>query len=414
MEAHGAINTRVTPITRRALLGGAVAAVGTAILAACGSDASATNTVPAVPATSGPLTNTGAALPVAVTPAVATVTTLAPTAAATAGVTSVVTPAANTAAAAIGAGTMTAPQAAASAMAGADTFREATAIGTPAGVQAPDFRGKFSLKTLNIAFIPGGGDSDQIFDKYKELLAYIKQSLGVEIKGTVGSSYTAVIEAMKVKKVELAYYGPFSYILAHQVANAQVLVLPADAMGKLTTYTSQIITYPDSPLQTLADIKGKSFSFVDPASTSGHLVPSYTLQQKAGLKESDYKPKYAGSHPSSYQTVINKKVDAGAVASTTLASGILNGTVDQSKYRVLDNSFDIPSSPIGYRGDLSQSDANILQKLYLSLNDLPRTSALAKAIFTGDTVKYTVGDDHVYDDLRKIPPTLGIDIATLS
>jgi len=411
MEANGAINTRVAPITRRALLSGAVTAVGTAILAACGSDASATNTVPAL---SAPLTNTGAVLTVAATSAAATTTTLAPTVAATAGATSAMTPAANAVAAATGASTMTAPQAAGSAMACADTFREATAIGTPAGVQAPDFRGKFSLKTLNIAFIPGGGDSDQIFDRYKELLAYIKQSLGMEIKGTVGSSYTAVIEAMKVKKVELAYYGPFSYILAHQVANAQVLVLPADAMDKLTTYTSQIITYPDSPLQTLADIKGKSFSFVDPASTSGHLVPSYTLQQKAVLKESDYKPKYAGSHPSSYQTVVNKKVDAGAVASTTLASGILNGTVDQSKYRVLDNSFDIPSSPIGYRGDLSQSDADILQKLYLSLNDLPRTSALAKAIFMGDTVKYTVGDDHVYDELRKIPPTLGIDIATLS
>lgn len=391
--------TGAVRVTRRTLLGGAVAAVGTAILAACGSDASATNTVPAATVRVGT---------VAATQAPAT------TVAATAGATAAVTPAASAAAAAIGAGTMTVPQAAGSAAAGADVFREATAIGTPAGVQAPDFRGKFSLKTLNIAFIPGGGDSDQIFDKYKELLAYIKQSLGVEIKGTVGSSYTAVIEAMKVKKVELAYYGPFSYILAHQVANAQVLVLPGDATGKLTTYTSQIITYPDSPLQTLADIKGKTFSFVDPASTSGHLVPAYTLQQKVGLKESDYKPKYAGSHPASYQTVINKKVDAGAVASTTLMSGIMNGTVDQSRYRVLDNSFDIPSSPIGYRGDLSKTDVDILQKLYLSLNDLPPTSALAKAVFTGDTKKYTVGDDHVYDDLRQIPPTLGIDIATLS
>ena len=67
----------------------------------------------------------------------------------------------------------------------------------------------------------------------------------------------------------------------------------------------------DSTITSLADLKGKSFSFVDPASTSGHLVPSYTIQTKAGLKEADYKPIYAGTHPASYQAVANKKVDRG-------------------------------------------------------------------------------------------------------
>ncbi len=404
------MTNRKSAMTRRTVLAGIVGAAGTAILTACGSDAGATQTAPA--ATVMPVTTATTGITAASGTAVMIAATPAPVASAVP-VTTAVTAAASAAGTAIGAGTA-APQAVGSATAGADTFREATAVGTPVGVQAPDFRGKFSLKTLNIAFIPGGGDSDMIFDRYKELLAYIRQSLGVEIKGTVGSSYTAVIEAMRAKKVELAYYGPFSYILAHQVANAQVLILPADANGKLTTYTSAIITQPDSAIKTLADIKGKTFSFVDPASTSGHLVPAYTLQQKAGLKESDYKAKYAGSHPASYQTVVNNKVDAGAVASTTLMSGIMTGAVDQTKYRVVDVSFDIPSSPIGYRGDIAKSDADVLQKLYLSLNDLPRDSVLAKSIFTGDTVKYTVGDDSVYDDLRKIPPALGIDIKTLS
>jgi len=92
----------------------------------------------------------------------------------------------------------------------------------------------------------------------------------------------------------------------------------------------------------------------------------------------------------------------------------MTGAVDKTKYRVVDVSFDIPSSPIGYRGDLAKSDVDVLQKLYLSLNDLPHDSVLAKSIFTGDAVKYTAGDDSVYDELRKIPPTLGIDIKTLS
>ena len=78
----------------------------------------------------------------------------------------------------------------------------------------PNLTGKLSFKTLNFAFIPAD-DAAKTFNDNKELLAYLKQALGVEVRGTVGTSYSAVVEAQRAKKVELGYYGPFSYILAH-------------------------------------------------------------------------------------------------------------------------------------------------------------------------------------------------------
>src|SRR5262249_13997686 len=217
----------------------------------------------------------------------------------------------------------------------------------------------------------------------KELIAYLKQVFGVEVNGAVGTSYSAVIEAQRAKKVDLAFYGPFSYILAHEEANAQALIQGETKDGQLATYNSLIITQADSPLATLADIKGKNFSFVDPASTSGHLVPSYTLLQKANLHETDYKPIYAGSHPASYQAVVNKKVDAGAIASDTFAKGVAEGSIDDKKVKILDTSFPIPGSPIAVRGDMSQADQDLLLQAFMALNNQEQGSRLLQiALFS--------------------------------
>ncbi len=414
-------------LTRRIFLGGAAGTALTAILAACGGSAATDTPKPAAttaPATAAPVAATTAPTTAAPTTAAAAATT-APTVAATTAPTAAATqaPAATSTTAAAGSAAAGTPAAAASAPTvvpvptGASGLAEATAAGTAVGVKPPDLTGKLSIKKVNFAFIPAE-DAAKIFNDNKDLLAYLKQSLGVEFVGTVGTSYSAVIEAMRAKKVELAFFGPFSYILGHQEANAQALIQGEDQDGKLAVYNSLIITTADSPLNSLADIKGKTFSFVDPASTSGHLVPSYTLLTKANLKESDYKPNYAGSHPGSYQAVINKKVEAGAIASDIFMQGIAAGTIDKNKVKILDTSFAIPGSPVAIRGDMAKADIDLLQQALLSISDQPKDSALFKSFvlnggFGVGTVKLRKGDDAAYDELRKIPPAIGIDIKTL-
>lgn len=405
--------------TRRMFLGGTAGAALTAILAACGEAATVAPTKPA--ATTAPTTGAATSAPTAAaaTMAPTTAPTTAATAAATQPPAATSTTAATTSAGSAAAGTPAPTRPPITPVpTGASGLAEATAAGTAVGVKPPDLTGKLTLKRVNFAFIPAE-DAAKIFNDNKELLAYLKQAFGVEFVGTVGTSYSAVIEAMRAKKVELAYYGPFSYILARAETGAQVIVQGEDKDGKLATYNSLILTQADNAgINTLADIRGKTFSFVDPASTSGHLVPSYTLLTKANLKESDYKPNYAGSHPASYQAVVNKKVEAGAIASDTFEQGIAAGTIDKSKVKILDTSFPIPGSPVAARGDLAKADSDLLQQAFLSINDQPKESALFKAFvlnggFGSGTVKLRKGDDAAYDELRKIPAAIGIDIKTL-
>lgn len=280
---------------------------------------------------------------------------------------------------------------------------------------APDLKGKLSLQQLSLAFIPAEDAAKTLSDN-KDLIAYLKQVFGIDVNGAVGTSYSAVIEAQRAKKVDLAFYGPFSYILGHEEANAQALIQGETQDGQLATYNSLIITQADSTLASLADIKGKNFSFVDPASTSGHLVPSYTLLQKAGLHETDYKPVYAGSHPASYQAVVNNKVDAGAIASDTFAKGVKEGSIDDKKVKILDTSFPIPGSPIAVRGDIAQADQDLIWQAFQALNAMGADSKLLQIALAGlgtGAIKLRKADDHAYDELRKIPAAIGIDIKGL-
>ena len=407
-------------VTRRAVLGGAAGVAVAAFLAACGADATPTNIPAALP--TGTTTTGGVGAAGGAAPTIAGTTVSAPTAAATTAATAVpaVTPAGASPTAVIATASRAASPAASSPVAvptGVTGLAEATAAPQVSGAvqPPPDLKGKLSLKKINVAFIPAE-DAGKTLSDNKDVLAYMKQSFGVEVSGAVGTSYTAVIEAMRSKKVDIAFYGPFSYILAHAEANAQALIQGQDKDGKLAVYNSYIIVPADSPIASLSDIRGKSFSFVDPASTSGHLVPSYTILQKGGLKESDYKPIYAGSHPASYQAVANKKVEAGAIASDIFASGVAAGTIDASKVKILDTSFAIPGSPIAIRGDISQADQDLFLQLFLSINSQPKDSTLFKATVGGlgsGTVKMLKADDSTYDELRKIPAAIGIDIKNL-
>ena len=111
-------------------------------------------------------------------------------------------------------------------------------------------------------------------------------------------------------------------------------------------------------------------------------------------------------------------VDAGAVASDIYLSGIADGTIDKTKTKIIDTSFDIPGSPIAVRGDISQGDQDAILQALLAINDRPMddklfTSFVLKGGFGVGTVKLIKGDDAAYNDLRKIPPAIGIDLKKL-
>jgi phosphonate transport system substrate-binding protein len=197
------------------------------------------------------------------------------------------------------------------------------------------------------------------------------------------------------------------------VAKAQAVAGFADKDGKPDSYWASIVTYPGSGIESLADIKGHSFAFSDPASTSGHLFPAYGLR-KAGIDpEKDIRPIYAGSHTSSFEALYNRKVDAGELNSAQLESASQRGHYQDGDVVFLWRSDPIPTDPISVRGDLDEPfKARLIEALQtLDLSVLPEADRKIMGLGGSRLVPQT---DAAYDGIRDLVKTLNIDLEKLS
>jgi phosphonate transport system substrate-binding protein len=248
---------------------------------------------------------------------------------------------------------------------------------------------------------------------YEHIGTLIGNKLGCNVQVFVTTNYNAEIEAMRSGKLEAGEFGPLGYVLAHQVAGAEAVASFADADGKPDTYWASLVTWPGSGINTVADIRGHSFAFSDPASTSGHLFPAYGLR-KAGLDpDKDIRAIYAGIHTSSFEALYNHKVEAGELNSEQLESAKQRGHYRDGDLIFLWKSGPIPIDPITVRGDLP---ANFKQRLVevlqnIDLSGLPEADRKIMGVHGMRTV---VQNDASFNDIRELVKTLNIDLEKMN
>ena len=168
-------------------------------------------------------------------------------------------------------------------------------------------------KQLRFGLLPAE-DPGKMVEQFDGIAKYIGKQLGLEASVKVSESYNALIEAMRAGHLEVVYVGGGQYLKMLELGmDVEPLVLNKDTSGR-TYYKSCIVTKPDSGIKTFADLKGKTFAFVSPTSTSGGVAPMYMLLKNGINPDKDFKNKiYAGKHDASFLAVKNGKVDAGAV-----------------------------------------------------------------------------------------------------
>jgi phosphonate transport system substrate-binding protein len=226
-----------------------------------------------------------------------------------------------------------------------------------------------SPTVIRFAIVPAE-DVFELVRNSEGLIRQIEELAHVKIKLLTPTDYTGVIEAMRSKKVDLAYFGPFSYILAAQQAGAEAFALGI-RKGHGGTYKSYLVVRAESPYKTLADLRGKTFAFVDPASTSGNLFPRYAMARQGIKRPEDYFKSviYAGGHDASVLAVKNGKVDGGAVSDGILAKLVANGSVKENELRVI-ASAEIPESPVAYRRDLPEDVKKRVREAFYQIKNV--------------------------------------------
>ena len=211
-------------------------------------------------------------------------------------------------------------------------------VASMANAQAP--------KQLRFGLLPAE-DAGKMAEQFKGIAEHVGAKMGLPVTVQVSESYNALIEAMRAGHLEVVYVGGSQYVKMRELGmDAVPVVINRDEDGR-SYYKACVITRSESPIKTFSDLKGKTFAFVSPTSTSGGIAPSYLLLKNNIDPSKDFKNAlYAGKHDAVLLAVKNKKVDAGAVGDLYFVRwaerGIFKmGKHDEQKDQLIDSEIRI-------------------------------------------------------------------------
>ena len=277
----------------------------------------------------------------------------------------------------------------------------AATLGLPLAAKA---QGRDPAK-LRVALLPDE-NATTLIQNAQPLKAYLEATLKKDIELIVTTDYSSMIEAMRFGRIEVAYFGPFSYVLAKSRA-PEIEPFAVGVERGSPTYNSVLIATAGGPVKTITDIRGKPFGFGDQASTSSHLAPRAHLLKKAGLEgDKDYKVVHLGTHDAVARAVQAGQVPAGALSEPILRSLIERKVIDASKIVQLDLSAPIPNYPMVMQGNLAPPLKQAIRAAFLNVKD--------KEVLKSFRVEaFAPTDDKAYDVLRETATVLSLDLARM-
>jgi phosphonate transport system substrate-binding protein len=200
--------------------------------------------------------------------------------------------------------------------------------------------------TLIFAYTPVE-DPAVYAEVWQEFLDHMAEVTGKKVQFFPVQSNAAQIEAMRAGRLHVAGFNTGSNPLAVACAGFRPFTIMAAADGSFG-YEMEIITYPDSGVSEIADLKGKQMAFTSETSNSGFKAPSALLRAEFGLEAGrDFEAVFSGKHDNSILGVANKDYTAAAIANSVKARMIQREVVSEDQLEVLYTSETFPTTGYG-------------------------------------------------------------------
>ena len=263
--------------------------------------------------------------------------------------------------------------------------------------------------TITIGLIPERNIFKQL-DRYEPLADYLSKRIGADIKLKILTRYGNIIDNFVSVGLDGAFFGSFSYALAHVKLGIEPLARPETVDG-ISTYHGLILVRKDGGIKTAQDMKGKVFAFVDRATTAGYLLPLAYFKEN-GID--DYQKflgetYFAGTHEAAIYDLLNKKADICAAKNTIFNRLAARDQRLTTELLVLARSPDVPENGLAIRKGLDGEIKNELKKTLLSMDGDPEGIEILKKFGARKFIE-TTNDD--YASVYKYVKEIGLNLST--
>ncbi|MCM2281862.1 MAG: phosphate/phosphite/phosphonate ABC transporter substrate-binding protein [Bdellovibrionaceae bacterium] len=272
-----------------------------------------------------------------------------------------------------------------------------------------------SENPVKLFFVPSV-DAKVIDASSKDIKAYLEANTPYKFEIKIPQSYIAVVEAFGSNQADVAALNTFGYLLANKKygTEAKLTVIRYGA----STYQAQFLArQDDAKITDLKDLEGKKIAFVDPASTSGYLLPMKMLKD-AGIKIGEHI--FAMKHDNVVSMIINKQVDAGA----TFYSPPENGEIQDARrlvktqfpdvektVRIVKLTEPIPNDPIVFRKEMPEDMKTTIIGAFMKFVATPEGKESFKKVYGVTDLQAATDAD--YDKVRKMMEDLGVDVGSV-
>ncbi len=283
---------------------------------------------------------------------------------------------------------------------------------------------------ITIAFVPSG-ESGIIATASTAIATCLNQMTGLNYTIQTGTSYAAAIEAMGAGKAQVGFLNTFSIL----IAQAKYGIIPAlinlrnystnsldpdQALGKTLQpfYKGQFIARADENIKTFADLKGKTFCFVDPLSTSGYIVPRIILLANGVNPDTDFKATVnAGSHPNVAIAVYKGDCDAGVTYINVLTDAATNLAATYpdiaTKVVVFADTDRIPNDGVQYIKTFPTALQSITTEALMAMAADPGGKAVLAKLYAINAFQKLDATSTYYSDFNKVLVAAGVDPSSL-
>ncbi len=256
---------------------------------------------------------------------------------------------------------------------------------------------------LRVSAIPDEAPTE-LQRKFAPLGKYLEKETGLKVQFTPVSDYAAVVESLATKKLDLAWLGGFTFVQAKIRTNGTAI--PIVQREEDAKFTSKFIT-ADPAIKSLADLKGKTFAFGAPSSTSGSLMPRYFLQQAGLNPEKDFRNvAFSGAHDATVAFVAAGKAEAGVLNASVWDKLVEAKKVDTDKVRVFATTPTYFDYNWTVRGDLDPVLVKKITDAFLKLD--PKNPEHAEIMALQRASKFIPTKKENYDGIEKAAQSAGL------
>jgi phosphonate transport system substrate-binding protein len=238
---------------------------------------------------------------------------------------------------------------------------------------------------------------------YKQLVDYVGTKLGQPVEMVQKENYDETDGMLERGELDFAFVCSGPYVKDKAKYGAELVVAP-QSYGQ-PFYYAYIIVHKDSPITSMADLKGKKFAFTDPKSNTGKIVPSYMVSQEFNKTPEEFfgEVMYTRSHDKSIEAVAKKLADGASIDSLIYDYAAKKNPTFTSQTKIIRKSPKYGIPPVITGKNASPAMKEKIKQIFLNMHKDPAGKAILDGIMVD---KFIVPKDSDYDSVREMAAAL--------